>query len=723
MHHPPRGVPHIRHLLRHPALLLGGLLLLGLALRLAYLAANQLEPGYSPTDDGDYYRRALRFATTGEYLDDHWFIRSPLHVLLFGGLLRLSILLGSIDGVLLIRAVQIAMSLLAIVLLYDLTRRLFTPRAGLVAAGIMAVWFPFIELPIHLFSEPLFLSLLIAHLWLLLCWRDQRRWWLLAAAGAVLGLAALARSTALYSLPLVLLWLLLELRPAHTPLIAWATLRGAFTRPFLHAAALLLLCCGLAILPWTIRNYLTYGTFILIDTIGPVNLWLITGDHNRQGSAILLAMPQAERHTFASSEVRRLFAEDPQRVLGLLFNGWERNLHEVLKLQYVVDFFGQDYFYMRPLREMALLGLAGELLWIAFVVGGVVALVAPPQPREVAFRVLALGWIGSTCLSIMVLHPEPRYSYPIWLMLTIYGAAVLAHPHGTWAHFRGQRWHRRAALLLAGAVLLLIATSRDYPRLISVGIQREQHIAAARHATAQGDDTTAIRALQAALAVQPGFVEARARLALLLIEQGELAAAAALLREGDEQELDLARGRLAAAQGDTAQAANLLRRAEVRRSADMQQFGRAVLPLAPTHTLMIGDGLDLGYVQGFSPAETLPDGTPYRWLEAGNGTLTLPLPAPLDAGSVVALRLHAGRPEGAHLRVAFGAGTPAALVVQGTGWRIYRLRVPPELAGQQHLTLHLRGDSFMPAHRHPTSRDLRRLSVMISGVQVVSGAP
>ncbi|NJO07715.1 MAG: hypothetical protein HC876_20555, partial [Chloroflexaceae bacterium] len=101
------------------------------------------------------------------------------------------------------------------------------------------------------------------------------------------------------------------------------------------------------------------------------NLWLIVGDHNRQGSEILLSMPQAERQSFATSEARRLLAEDPQRFVGLLFNGWERNFREIWKLQYVVDFFGQNYFYMRPLRELAPLGLLGELLWLAFVGCGV----------------------------------------------------------------------------------------------------------------------------------------------------------------------------------------------------------------------------------------------------------------------------------------------------------------------------------------------------------------
>ncbi|NJO83066.1 MAG: tetratricopeptide repeat protein, partial [Blastochloris sp.] len=617
-----------------------------------------------------------------------------------------------------IRAVQIGMSLLAVLLVYDSTRRLFDGRAGLVAAGILALWFPFVELPIHLFSEPLFLYLLIGHLWLLLLWRDMRRWWLLALAGLLLGLAALARSPALYSAPFVALWLLLELRPADVPLLSLRVLRGLVRPAFLRAVALVGLCCALTIAPWTIRNYLEYQRFIPIDTIGPANLWLIVGDHNRQGSEILLSMPQAERQSFATAEARRLLAEDPQRFVGLLFNGWERNFREIWKLQYVVDFFGQNYFYMRPLRELAPLGLLGELLWLAFVGCGLAALAAPLAPREGAFRVLALGWLGYTCLSIMILHPEPRYSYPIWLLLAMYGAAALAHPAVFVRQFRGRWLHTAAALLLVGGFLLLALTTRDYPRLIGNGVQRERHFAAGRQAYAAGDTVAAVREMQAALTVQPEFVEGRAYLALLQIEQGNLDAARALLREGDAQELDIARGMLAYAAGDAARAADLLRQAEVRRSADMQAFSMMAIDPPATSTLHLGTGLDLGYIRGFSPAEELANGERYRWLEAGTGSIVLPLAAPLDTGSVVLLRLTAGRPEGARLRVQFGPAHRETITV-GDGWRVYRLLVPADLEGQETLTLALDGDTFMPAHRFPGSTDLRLLSVMVDAVQVV----
>ncbi|NJO08129.1 MAG: hypothetical protein HC876_22920, partial [Chloroflexaceae bacterium] len=86
------AIPHLFIL----AVLIG----IGLGLRVWFAAVNELQPIYSPADDGDYYQRALRFATTGLYIDDFWLIRPPLHVVLFALMIRVSIWLGTVDGLL-----------------------------------------------------------------------------------------------------------------------------------------------------------------------------------------------------------------------------------------------------------------------------------------------------------------------------------------------------------------------------------------------------------------------------------------------------------------------------------------------------------------------------------------------------------------------------------------------------------------------------------------------
>ncbi|HSH77440.1 MAG TPA: glycosyltransferase family 39 protein, partial [Herpetosiphonaceae bacterium] len=135
-------------------------------------------------------------------------IRPPFHVWVFAGLLRTALELGGgpAEGVRLIQALQVALGVAMVPLCYSLGARLFNARAGLLFAGFWAIWFPFVELPATLFSEPIYLFLWTLHVWLLLRWGDHGRTRDLLLAGVTLGAAALTRSPALYALAFVLPW-------------------------------------------------------------------------------------------------------------------------------------------------------------------------------------------------------------------------------------------------------------------------------------------------------------------------------------------------------------------------------------------------------------------------------------------------------------------------------------------------------------------------------------
>src|SRR5690349_20646518 len=142
--------------MRYKKWILPTLIVVALALRLWYLSINPLWPQFSNADDGDYYRRALRLAVSGQYIDDAWLIRPPFHVWIFAAFLRLGIVFGGGPelGVRLIQFFHIGLGVLTVPLCYVLAARLFNRRAGLVFAAFWAVWFPFIELTATLFSEP-----------------------------------------------------------------------------------------------------------------------------------------------------------------------------------------------------------------------------------------------------------------------------------------------------------------------------------------------------------------------------------------------------------------------------------------------------------------------------------------------------------------------------------------------------------------------------------------
>lgn len=709
---------------RRPAILLLALVLVGLVLRLWFLSVNVIDPRFSAADDGDYYQRALRLAVTGQYTDDSWLIRPPMHVFVFAGLLRLSIVAGAPDwGIPLIRAVQIAGSLLAILIGYDLARRLFNRRAGLIFAALLAIWFPFVELPLLVLSEPLFLFLLLAHLWLLVRWRDTRRWPWLAAAGLTLGVAALTRSPALYATAFVGLFLLLEtLREPQPKSQAVARL----------AARLLVFACAflLVVGPWIVRNYVVYERFIPVDTLGSVNLWLsLQPERIDGGKSVLARIPQNERQDFVAAEIARILQEDPLR---LTRNVWPHFIH-VWKAQFAEDFLVKPSFYTRPLRAIWPLGALGDLLWFGFALTGLVALVAPL--RDGAFRWLALGWIGYTLLTVSLFHVEPRYLLPIWLLLALYAAAAL----GAWRTIVGAGPARGAlramatplhplALLrrmlmlgLAAGFLALFFTYRDYPFYIARGIEREIHAAAGARAYAAGDYPAAVRAFEQSVAAHPDFVDSRADLALALLAQGQTDAAWEALGTRQTHRSDVVRGALARIQGNHELAALYFTDAELRAGEDVQALTLEWLRPAPTQRLTLGDGLDFGYLRGFSFGESLalPDGSrkTYRWLQS-DGLIALPLTTPLRADSVINLRMAIGRPEGTTLRLTFDDGSSVTIPVVGGQWRTYQVAAPDTLAGEQELRLTLAAPAFIPAQTDPASIDARALSLMISAIEV-----
>ena len=732
------------------------LVLLGLALRLWFLAVNSIDPRFSAADDGDYYQRALRLAATGVYLDNSWLIRPPGHVLVFAALLKLTMLLGNPAlGIGLIRGVQVALSLLLIPLGYDMARRLFNRPAGLIFATLLAVWFPLVELPALILSEPLFLCTLVIHCWLLVRWRDawrerwdtqQHPWRWLVAAGFVLGCCALTRSPALYAAVFSLLFMLIETREPRRRLKSAASgyRRAVRDHPpapprlwlgrFVKVALVFLLPFAAVVLPWTLRNYLTYGQLILIDTTGPINLWMALSDAVNQGrgeneaKSILAGMPQAERQHFVSAELGRILREDPAR---LTRNFWANFLH-IWKAQFVEDFFVKVGFFTRPLRAIAPLGALSDVLWLVFSVFSLFAVTAPP--REGSFRLVALGWAAYACLTVMLIHVEPRYLLPLWLFMALYGAAALGALVQWGVALREDRanaqadalayllsWWNLAGTLLGGTLLVLIFTYRDYPRIISQGLQRESYRNVAAQAYAAGDLQAAVAAYTQMLTVAPDFIDGRTELARVYLDLGQLEQGWATLGQRQTHRGDVVRGALARAGGELALAATYFKDAEVLAGEDVQTLTLAWLHPAPVTALQLGNGLDFGYVQGFSFGELLPATASepprsYRWLRE-QGQIVLPLPAPLRPGAMLHLRLAGGVAGATPLTVTLG-GVTTVLPVQAGVWRVYQVVVPASLVGQSRLEFGLNAPTFIPIELNPASDDARLLSVMVSDVGV-----
>ncbi|HEX6289064.1 MAG TPA: glycosyltransferase family 39 protein [Herpetosiphonaceae bacterium] len=701
---------------RHWVLLL--LLLIALALRIWYLTINPLWPQFSNADDGDYFQRALRFAVTGQYVDDSWLIRPPFHVWVFAAWLKLALLLNQAPsfGVRLIQGFQTVLGVLMVPLCYALATRLFNRRAGLLFAGFWAVWFPFVELPATLFSEPIYLFLFTLHLWLLLRFDQTGRYRDLVLSGLVLGMAALTRSPALYALVFAVPWLLLRNWPRPERGLAEKLARSQLARIALRSSvvpfAVLAVCTLIIVLPWTARNWIVYQRFIPIDTLGPINLWLDLGSPDQRNAKIeeLRQLPQADRQAYASARVREILSAEPLRPFR---NVWPTFLH-IWKAQFVEDFWVKRSFFTRPLREAAPLGLFGDLLWLVASLAGVIGLLHPATDR--AFKALLGLWLLYSFATVLVFHVEPRYLLSIWLLLGLYAGWTLSYAPRLGASLRDLHW--RGAIVYSTAIILaaLFLTYRNYPEIIGRGVQRELYVWRGDQASARGDYQAAEREYRAALKVDPEFVESELSLALTLAAQGRRSEALAVLSSNDSRRSGLVAGVLSRAVGDESHARPLLNPAEERAGEDAQRWALDYVPVEPRESLVLGDdALDLGYVAGFAGSERSGDLT-FRWL-LGDGEIVLPLEQPLAAGNTVSMVLAAPIPLDGPLQISVG-NAPAAVLRPDAQWRVYRLSVPPALAGQRQLRLRLHAPTYLPMRADPASADPRPLSVMVHSVAV-----
>lgn len=679
-----------------------------LGLRVWYLTINPLWPQFSDADDGDYFRRALHLALTGAYVDDSWLIRPPLHVWVFAGWLRLALLLDQAPtlGVRLIQAFQVGLGVLLVPLCYGLAAYLFGRRAGLLFALFWAIWFPFVELPATLFSEPLYLFFFALHLWLLTRYdADERPRWLVLA-GLTLGCAALTRSPALYALVFLLPWLLVrQVRRAAAP-GAWLAAARRVVGPF----GLLVACTLAVVLPWTVRNWVEYRRVILIDTLGPINLWLDLdrADARNEKIARLRQLPQAERQAYALAQVRAILREDPLRPLREV---WPTFRH-IWKAQYVEDLWVKRSFFTRPLREAAPLGLAGDLIWLVIVLAGVIGLLHPRTDRP--FKWLTALWLLYTLTTVLIFHVEPRYLLPIWWLLGLYAAWTLSAGR-TWLSVLRTR-PRRGALIAAAvvALLLLIVSYRNYPAIVARGMVRDRYLAHGDRAYRQGENAAAEQAYRAALQVDPGMADVEIALALALAAQGRTQEALAVVQPGDSRRSALVVGVLQRMSGATAQARTTLSQIEGLTGEDTQRWAFEHLPVETRSALTLGDdALDLGYIAGFSASERSGSRT-FRWLQ-GTGEIRLPLSAPVAAGQSLMLELAAPLPLAHPLRLSVN-GQPVALIPNVPAWRVYHLALPPSLTGATELRLQLRADTRVPARLDPASTDPRALSVMLRRV-------
>lgn len=242
----------LRHLPRREVL--PAILLLALSLRLAALYVTGAH-GLGFGDAQDYLDTARFVCQHGDYPQQGNlpFLRAPLYPLL------LALVTGCDPGLGLPAALLgPLLDVGTVAALYFLARRLgraasmHDTRVAVIAALFAATYPVFIYQSLDLRSEPLFMLLLVLTLLAFL-----RRRFLLT--GLCLGLAALARPTALALLPFFVAALALQ--------------REHVWREKLRAAALLVITFCLILAPWVAFNLHKHGEWILVNDAAGYNFW------------------------------------------------------------------------------------------------------------------------------------------------------------------------------------------------------------------------------------------------------------------------------------------------------------------------------------------------------------------------------------------------------------------------------------------------------------------
>ena len=412
---------------------------LALSVRLYYLHEIRASPLFTaPVVDARTYTEEARYLSDVSFAGRPApFWQPPLYPVLLGGLFALA---G--DDLYVPRLIQAVIGALVCVLICLLGHRVFGAGIGLGAGFAAALYGPLIYFGGELLPTLLACCLNLLVLLLAIGEGGWARW---LAAGALLGLSALAVANVLLFAPVLLgylYWRQRQLRPA----------------------AFLLLGCALVIAPVAYRNWVVGGDLVLISHNAGINFYIGNNADYEQTTRI---RPGRDWVELVEMPERRAGIEQPSAKSRYFFaQSWQYITSEPL------DFLGllayKGYLFLRgdeiqrnrnlyfARNDSSLLSI---LLWkkgLAFPFGlvaplallGLFAFLRSPEPPE--GRLLAL-FVACYALSVVLFFVTGRYrlpAVPVLLLFAACGVRVL--------------WHRPWPALAVVAALLVfcnVATS------------------------------------------------------------------------------------------------------------------------------------------------------------------------------------------------------------------------------------------------------------------------
>lgn len=183
-----------------------------------------------------------------------------------------------------VRIIQALLDSLTCLIIFYLGRSVFNSNVGRIAAVCYAFYIPPIIFTGLLYTETLFtLILSVSVFFMLLAFkRDNFLYWMLA--GLFLGLAALISSRPVLMPFLILGALLLSRRPL---------------KESMESSLIVIFFMLVSISPWTLRNYIATGKFVLLE------------NYNQDGTALWLATNPYGIMTWGDDRVKKMVSDMP----------------------------------------------------------------------------------------------------------------------------------------------------------------------------------------------------------------------------------------------------------------------------------------------------------------------------------------------------------------------------------------------------------------------------
>lgn len=294
-----------------------------------------------------------------------------------------------------VKVAQATVGAAGVILVGLLAARLAGSRAGAIAAFGAAIYPPLVWVSAYAWSEAIAWPLGLLMVW----WFDRAvatpspgAWRLATLAGALTGLVILIRPSTLLFVPFALGWL------------AW---RRRFT-----LAIAMGLAAAVVVVPWTVRNMIEHGRFVLVATEGGVTFW--TGNHPRaRGEGDLAANPHLK---LESQALRRRFPALSEEAMEPVYYrealGWIRSRPidwlwlEVRKVFYLIVPIGPSYTLHSSRYYWASVLSYGLALPIALI-----GLARLGQRRSLTPGLWLLA--GSAVATCLIFFPQERFRIPI----------------------------------------------------------------------------------------------------------------------------------------------------------------------------------------------------------------------------------------------------------------------------------------------------------------------